>query len=1116
MKALLVSSEPIETILGVIALHALWSQDGALCVWGEQSSLPTRSRGRPGRPRSAPNPRAHPFACSGAIVRQALGRLSAGVAAEAVAQGGLALRLPSSELGPQASPHLLRVVEDDTAGERALRLEPWEVDALRLPATGAVDLLLSLPASPPVGLAVGGSVRYLAEASKLALELVARGRLYPALERRGERWVGRWRPVTDDVADNARVELLIGAMPPLLRAELSPWEEGNRPDTIVRGFLDAAVDTCARGLLRGRLEGVGQADTSIGRVLEAWLLALVDEDPTVDGDPWELARLAEQLEQWWAAGETYTAQRMFRTCFRLVSPGDEDDGERCHVARSEEDEPRPGNEDEDAVSAATSQGERAAPERAHAMALAKLDPDTGRIVEPDTWRVEFLLQHKEDPSVLVPAAEVWAHSERLEALGRMLENPQERLLGGLGHALALWPDLGPALEQAAPTAIELTAEQAYGFLREAVPLLEQAGFGVIAPPWWRQRLRVKLRAEPEQEWGEGTGLFGVDGLCAYEWHVAIGDTTLTLAELEALAELKLPLLKARGRWIALRTEDVEIALRFFKGRRAKGRASAADLFREGLGVHDGHTDRELPEIEIEAAGWLGELLRCGGDRRLQTVPTPSSFVGELRPYQQRGLAWLSFMSTLGLGACLADDMGLGKTVQLIALLLAEREQSPRTADGNAGRKSTRPGPTLLICPVSVAGNWRREAARFAPSLSVHVHYGRERFRGKPFARAASRSDIVITTYALALRDRETLQSVEWERIVLDEAQNIKTREAKQTRAIRALKARHRVALTGTPVENRLAELHSIIDFLNPGLLGSATSFRESFATPIERWHDGAAAKRLRRVTGPFILRRLKTDKDIISDLPDKIEMRVDCQLTTEQATLYRAVVDEMLERIERVQGIARSGIVLQALMKLKQVCNHPAHLLKDRSRLDGRSDKLARLEEILEEALAEGDKALCFTQFAEFGHQLRGHLQERLGREVLFLHGGTPQSARDHMVQRFQSPDGPSLFLLSLKAGGTGLNLTAANHVIHFDRWWNPAVEDQATDRAFRIGQSKNVQVRKLTCVGTLEERIDQLIAEKKDLAEQIVGSGEAWLSELDTAQLRELVALTGDAMVAA
>ncbi|HZE04411.1 MAG TPA: DEAD/DEAH box helicase, partial [Solirubrobacteraceae bacterium] len=687
---------------------------------------------------------------------------------------------------------------------------------------------------------------------------------------------------------------------------------------------------------------------------------------------------------------------------------------------------------------------------------------------------------------------------------------------GLGHALALWPDLAPALQQAAPVAIELTTEQAYRFLREAVPLLEQAGFGVLAPPWWRQRLKVKLSVQPDQEWEEGTGLFGVDGLCAYEWRAAIGDVTLTVAELEALAELKLPLVKARGRWVALRAEDVELALRFFRGRRARGRAGAAELLREGLAAHGGQTDGAAPEIEIEAAGWLGELLRSDGERRLQPVPTPSSFVGALRPYQQRGLAWLSFMSSLGLGACLADDMGLGKTVQLLALLLAERERCARRPAGGSRRRRGAAAATLLICPVSVAENWRREAVRFAPSLSVHVHYGRERLRGQAFARAAKRSDLVITTYALALRDRETLQALHWDRVVLDEAQNIKTREAKQARAIRALTARHRIALTGTPVENRLAELHSIMDFLNPGLLGSATSFREQFATPIERWRDGAAAARLRRITGPFILRRLKTDREIISDLPQKLEMRIDCHLTTEQATLYRAVVDEMLERIESVQGIARSGIVLQALMKLKQVCNHPAQLLKDRSRLHGRSDKLARLEDILQEALAEGDKALCFTQFAEFGHQLRAHLQERLGQEVLFLHGGTPKAARDQMVERFQSPEGPALFVLSLKAGGTGLNLTAANHVIHFDRWWNPAVEDQATDRAFRIGQRKNVQVRKLTCIGTLEERIDRLIAEKRDLAEQIVGSGEAWLTELGSAQLRELVALTTDAEVAA
>ncbi len=1001
--------------------------------------------------------------------------------------GKLALRLPSTELGPQASPHLLRVVEDDASPQEPLSLESWEVDAVRLQTAAAVGLLLGLPSAVPAGLAIGDSIRYLAEACKLALELVARGRLRPALERRAERWVALWRAVTDDPADEHRVGLLADSMPPLLRAELSDWEEP--PERVLQRLLTAVVDACARELLQRGPEGIGELTSVTTGVSEAWLLALVDEDPTVEGNPRELARLAERLEQWWAAGQDYTARRMFRTCFRLIAPG--------------------GAEDETG-SGARLQAEQ---EEGSVVALARLDPETGGILDSEPWRVEFLLQHKEDPSVLVPAAEVWAHSERLQALGRMLENPQERLLGGLGHALRLWPDLAPALEQSAPTGIDLSAEQAYRFLREAVPLLEQAGFGTITPPWWRQRLRVKLTAQPMQQWEEGAGLFGVDGLCAYEWRVAIGQATLTLPELEALAELKLPLLKAAGRWIALRAEDVEIALRFFKGRRAKGRASAAELLREGLGVRSGGAQEELPEVEIEAAGWLSELLRADGERRLQAVPSPSSFVGELRPYQQRGLAWLCFMSSLGLGACLADDMGLGKTVQLLALLLAERERS--AAGGQARSRRGKPGPTLLLCPVSVVENWRREAARFAPSLLLHVHHGRERLKGRAFARAAKHSDLVVSTYALALRDRATLAEIRWERIVLDEAQNIKTREAKQTRAIRSLEASHRVALTGTPVENRLAELHSIMDFLNPGLLGSAESFREQFATPIERWRDGAAAQRLRRATAPFILRRLKTDRDIISDLPEKIEMRVDCHLTTEQATLYRAVVDEMLQRIEEVEGIARSGIVLQALMKLKQVCNHPAHLLKDRSRLDGRSDKLTRLEEILAEALAEGDKALCFTQFAEFGHRLRAHLQERLGAEVLFLHGGTPKRARDQMVERFQSPDGPSLFLLSLKAGGTGLNLTAASHVIHFDRWWNPAVEDQATDRAFRIGQRKNVQVRKLTCVGTLEERIDQLISEKKDLAEQIVGSGEGWLTELDASALRELIALTGDAVAA-
>jgi SNF2 family DNA or RNA helicase len=1070
----------------VIALHALWSRDSDLCVWGEQSSVPSRAGPRPGLQPATPDPSPHPFACGSAMVLEAIERLGTSVAARHLVAGRLAVRLPSSELGPQASPHLLRVVDEDQIPAEGWKLASWEVDAIRLAPADAVDFLLDLPSQAPTGAAVGDSLRYLAEVCKLALELVARGRLRPVLERRGEGWVGLWRPVTDQAEDDARVKLLGRSMPPLLRAEVSPWDV--RPQALLGGFLTAAVDACARQLLGGQLRSAREREPAASGVLEAWLLALVAGDPTVAGDQWELASLAEEIEQWWVAGQSYAAQRMFRTCFRLIAPGDQSD--------------ETSSETEDAPAGATLGG--------NSTALAK--PGSADS-DPDLWRVEFLLQHKEDPSVLVPAEEVWARSERLDALGRMLENPQERLLGGLGHALGLWPDLAPALEQPAPTSVELTGEQAYRFLREGVPLLEQAGFGVLTPPWWRQRPRLKLSVQPEQEWAEGSGLFGVDGLCAYEWRVAVGDALLTVSELEALADLKLPLVKARGRWVALRSEDVEMALRFFRGRRTAGRADAAELLREGLAAGKRHQD-ELPEIEIEAAGWLGELLVADRDRRLADVPTPSTFVGELRPYQRRGLAWLSFMSSLGLGACLADDMGLGKTPQTLALLLAER--AALAGGPRSGRRRRTVGPTLLICPVSVVANWHREAARFAPSLDVHVHYGRERLKLDSFVRVAKRSDLVITTYGLALRDRDVLTQLEWERVVLDEAQHIKTREAKQTRAIGALKARHRLALTGTPVENRLAELHSIMDFLNPGLLGSSQSFREQFATPIERWRDGAAAGRLRRITSPFILRRLKTDKDVVPDLPEKIEMRVDCHLTGEQATLYQAVVDEMLEQVEQLDGIARAGIVLRALMKLKQVCNHPAHLLKDRSRLGGRSDKLARLEEILAEALAEGDKALCFTQFAEFGHQLRAHLQEHLGQEVLFLHGGTPKAARDQMVERFQSPDGPSLFVLSLKAGGTGLNLTAANHVIHFDRWWNPAVEDQASDRAFRIGQRKNVQVRKLTCVGTLEERIDQLIAQKRELAEQIVGSGEAWLTELDTTQLRELVALGGQAMVAA
>ena len=429
-------------------------------------------------------------------------------------------------------------------------------------------------------------------------------------------------------------------------------------------------------------------------------------------------------------------------------------------------------------------------------------------------------------------------------------------------------------------------------------------------------------------------------------------------------------------------------------------------------------------------------------------------------------------------------------------------------------ENSRAKPTLLVCPMSLVGNWQREAERFTPDLRVHVHHGAGRLSGGELAAALTAANLVITTYAVAARDGAALAGIDWGRVVCDEAQNIKNSATRQARAVRAIPAAARIALTGTPVENHLAELWSIMEFTNSGLLGSAESFRSRYAVPIERHGDEEATAALRRLTGPFILRRLKTDRSIIADLPDKLEMKVWCNLTPEQATLYQATVEEMLAKIEAAEeGIERRGLVLATMAKLKQVCNHPAHLLGDGSALAGRSGKLARLEETCDEVLADGERALCFTQYAQFGAMLEPYLAARLGCRVLYLHGGTSKRERDALVAQFQESGEPGVFLLSLRAGGTGLNLTAANHVIHLDRWWNPAVEDQATDRAFRIGQRKDVQVRKFICVGTLEERIDAMIEQKKALADRIVGTGEAWLTEMSVAQLREVIALSPEAV---
>ncbi len=479
---------------------------------------------------------------------------------------------------------------------------------------------------------------------------------------------------------------------------------------------------------------------------------------------------------------------------------------------------------------------------------------------------------------------------------------------------------------------------------------------------------------------------------------------------------------------------------------------------------------------------------------------PDGFSGTLRSYQIKGFSWLAFLRQWGLGACLADDMGLGKTVQALAMVQHEKHKGECK-------------PVLLICPTTVINNWLHEARRFTPNLQVAVHHGSSRLKEKDFFQMTKTSDLIISSYGLVFRDNKFLSKVAWAGVISDEAQNIKNPESKQAKAVRSLKAEYRIALTGTPVENHVGDLWAIMEFLNPGLLGSQERFRTRFHKPITLYQDRESAELLKKIVSPFILRRLKTDRSIIKDLPDKIETKEYCQLTKEQASLYQAVANEVERQVKEAEGIARKGIILAALTRLKQVCNHPAHYLQDNSDLTGRSGKVWRLLELLQEILANGERTLIFTQYAEMGLLLQRILQERFVREALFLHGGVTKKNAMSWFSVFKAEIVHLGFILSLKAGGTGLNLTAANNVIHFDRWWNPAVENQATDRAFRIGQQKNVQVHKLIVAGTLEEKIDELMIRKLEISDKVLDSGEKTLSELSNAEFKNLITLSASAL---
>lgn len=1030
----------------MIILHSGFYANN-LFLWGEKPpEIDFRLRKRKKEPKTV-RAKPYPFSADLEEIKTALKESGIDIKLERRFETALNIYLPTMEGIPIASSPII-YESDETDG--AVVLKPWIVNGFRIEKEHLPEILpfWGENADPGRGVIIGKDLSFVARLYRFASSLVAVQKYLPGIIKkesgRSVHFYARWEPIISR-EDTGLMQEMAQSMPDSCRAlsEKSMELPEVSPYDIAYRFVSDMLDLLIRRS-SPRRSGRKHFDS----LHDQWMYALTDSSGYMDGKTEELEDLAGQIKKW-RDSVFLSKEAPFNLCFRIEEP---------ELAEGE-------------------------------------DESRAR------WKIRFLLQPADDPSLLIPAESAWKPDEKIKKiLDREDFNYRLFLLHSLGQASSVSPLVEEGLKSSLPGGYEVDTAGAFEFMAEESYLLEQAGFTVFLPVWFSRKGTKKQftgKAVVKSKF-KASSFVSLNDLVEFDWEMALGDQQITYQELQMLAKMKSPLIKFRGQWVQLNAEEILQAVDFWKNKAEKG--TLRELIRMELGISK--TAGDIPVEGISANGWIAEFLKNLKEKTcFEEIEQPEIFNGKLRPYQKTGYSWLDFLKKWGLGACLADDMGLGKTIQVLSLIGRD------WVDGNRR-------PVLIICPTSVMGNWQKEASRFTPDLPVMIHHGSTRTGGNDFVNEAENQAVVISSYALLHRDFKHLDKVKWSGIVLDEAQNIKNPETKQAKSARALKSGYRIALTGTPVENHVGDLWSIMEFLNPGFLGKQNEFKKNFHIPIQIQRDKEAEEKLKKITAPFILRRLKTDKSIISDLPEKMEMKVYCTLTKEQASLYSATAEEVIEGLKSVDGIQRKGIVLATISKLKQICNHPVQFLGDNSSLSQRSGKLERLMEMIEEIMESGERALVFTQFAEMGEIIKKYLQETFGKEVFFLHGGVPQKKREKMVERFQvDSDAPSAFILSLKAGGTGLNLTRASHVFHFDRWWNPAVENQATDRVFRIGQTKNVEVHKFVCLGTIEERIDEMIEQKKEIADNIVGTGEGWITELSDRELRDIFTLRKSAV---